>query len=60
MFGKIVFHIKPSEASFDLGRLENCLLDSENCFLDSENWLLECGILEYWILEHPNWHLGGF
>ena len=60
IFGKPVFHIKPSEASFPLGMSGNCFLYSENWFLDSENWLLEFGMLKYWISEDPNWHLGGF
>ena len=53
MFGKPVVHMKPPEGIFDLER-------SGNCLLDSENWFLEFGILKYWILEHPNWHRGGF
>ena len=52
--------MKPSEAFLDLERREHGFLDSENGFLDLDNWFLEFGILKYRILEHPNWHLGGF
>ena len=44
---KPVFHIRPSEASFDLERRGNSFLDSENGFLDLDNWFLEFGILKY-------------
>ena len=39
ILGKPVFHIKPSEASFPVGMLENWFLYFENLFLDSDNWL---------------------
>ena len=58
--GKPVFQIKPSEAIFDLERRGACFLDSENGFLDLENRFLEFGILKYWVLEHSDWHPGGF
>ena len=71
---KPVFHIRPSEVSFSLGRGAGGdlgpgggdlgpgegFLDSENSFLDLDNWFLESGILKYGVLEHPNWRLGGF
>ena len=44
---KPVFHIGPSEASFDLERRGNGFLDSENGFLDLDSWFLEFGILKY-------------
>ena len=61
LFLKTLFFILGRLRSFFLWEGgEHGFLDSDNCFLDLENWFLEFGIIKYWILEHPYWHLGRF
>ena len=61
LFLKTPFFILGRLKQFSLWKgVEIGFLDSDNGFLDLENWFLEFGILKYWVLEHPNWHLGGF